>query len=130
MNNLIKFYRIQLILSVSLAVVIISQVYKNGTLDLILITLGVLLGTFFLDLDYFIHAYFLDPNSNFSHKLKDYVKNKNIVEALNYTIFHSNEIKNKTHFFSSETNKDMAYKEGIKNLELKLKILFSMLYNK
>ena len=77
-------------------VVLISQVYKNGSLDLILIILGCLIGTFFLDLDYFINAYLIDQDTEFSKLLRDYVKNKDFVGALNYIIYHANEIKNKT----------------------------------
>lgn len=96
MNNLFKFYRLQIIISISLVVVLISQVYKTGWVDLSLIVLGGILGTFFLDLDYFIHAYFLDPSDNFSRMLRDYIKQKDFIGALNYNIFHGNDIKNKT----------------------------------
>jgi len=96
MGNLFKFYRLQFILSLSLTVVLISQVYKSGYLELSLIILGCLLGTFFLDLDYFIHAYMIDQDSEFSKLLRDYIKHKDFVGALNYTLFHANEIRNKT----------------------------------
>lgn len=96
MNNLFKFYRLQIILSLSLMIVLISQVFKSGYLELSLIALGCILGTFFLDLDYFINAYMIDQDSDFSKLLRDYVKNKDIIGALNYTLFHPNEIKNKT----------------------------------
>jgi hypothetical protein len=96
MNTIFKYYRLQIIISISLTVVLISQVFKNGYLDLSLIVLGTLLGTFFLDLDYFIQAYFIDPESEFSRLLKDYVKHKDVVGALNYIIYHSNDVKNKT----------------------------------
>jgi hypothetical protein len=96
MSNLFKFYRLQLIISISLTVVLISQVYRNGYLELSLIILGCLLGTFFLDLDYFISAYLIDTDTDFSRMLKDYIKNKDYSGAFNYIIYHSNEIKNKT----------------------------------
>jgi len=95
-SDLIKFYRTQVILSASLFVVIFSQVWGTDILTAILILLGCLLGTFFLDLDYFIYAYFLNPDDFFSHKIKDFVKSKDFAGALNYTIHHSNDIKNKT----------------------------------
>ena len=96
MTNLFRYYRLQIIISLSLMVVLISQVYKNGILELILIALGCIIGTFFLDLDYFISAYFLDTDTEFSKLLRDYVKNKDFIGALNYIIYHSNDIKNKT----------------------------------
>lgn len=95
-NNLFKFYRIPFIISASLAVVLISQVYKGGNLELALIILGAISGMFFLDLDYFLHAYLLEPEDNFSKMLKDYIKQKDLVGAFNYIIFHADEVQNKT----------------------------------
>lgn len=95
-NNLLKFYRIPFILSVSLAVVLISQVFRGGNLELFLLILGAISGMFFLDLDYFIHAYILEPEDNFSRMLRDYVKQKDLVGAFNYIIFHMDEVENKT----------------------------------
>lgn len=96
MSNLFKYYRLPIILSISLTVVLISQVFRNGYLELTLIFLGCLLGTFFLDLDYFINAYLLDTDSEFSKLLRDYVKQKDYTGALNYIIHHADEVKNKT----------------------------------
>jgi len=96
MNNLFRYYRLQIVISLSLMVVLISQVYRNGYLELLLIVFGCLLGTFFLDLDYFINAYLIDSETEFAKLLKDYVKNKDFLGAFNYTIYHANEIKNKT----------------------------------
>jgi hypothetical protein len=73
-----------------------SQVWNGGFFLGLLIFLGALAGTFFLDLDYFIHAYFIKPEDPFSTQLRDYVKSKDIIGALNYIIFHGNDIKNKT----------------------------------
>ena len=95
-NNLFKFYRIPFIISASLAVVLLSQIYRGGTLELILIVLGAISGMFFLDLDYFIHAYILEPEDNFSKMFRDYIKQKDLVGAFNYIIFHSDEVENKT----------------------------------
>lgn len=96
MTNLFRYYRLQLIISLSLMVVLISQVYRNGFLELFLIALGCILGTFFLDLDYFISAYMIDTDTDFAKLIKDYVNNKDFLGALNYIIYHSNDIKNKT----------------------------------
>ena len=95
-SNLFKFYRIPVILSISLAVVLISQVFKGSTFNLILLVLGCLLGTFFLDLDYFLHTYILEPHDHFSGLLKDYIRSKDISGAFNYILFHSDEVENKT----------------------------------
>lgn len=95
-SNLFKYYRIPIILSISLAVVLISQVFKGSQINLVWLILGSLLGTFFLDLDYFLHSYVLEPDDQFSHMLKDFIKHKDYAGAFNYILFHSDEIENKT----------------------------------
>jgi len=95
-GTLIQFYRIPFILSLSMGVVILSTNFRGGTLDIILIFLGAFLGMFFLDLDYFLHSYILEPEDNFSKLLRDYIKSKDFIGALNYIIYHADEVENKT----------------------------------
>ncbi len=91
-----QFYRIPFILSISLAVVLISTNFKGTTLDIFLIFLASILGMFFLDLDYFLNAYILEPEENFSKLLRDYIKSKDISGAFSYIIYHADEVENKT----------------------------------
>ncbi len=95
-GSLIQFYRIPLILSLSMGVVILSTNFRGGILDIVLLFLGVLLGMIFLDLDYFLHSYVLEPEENFSKLLRDYVRSKDFSGAFNYIIYHADEVENKT----------------------------------
>ena len=95
-GTILKFYRIPLILSLSLGVVLLSTNFKGTTLDIIFLFLGVLLGMFFLDLDYFLSAYILEPEDNFSKLLRDYIRSKDFSGAVNYIIYHADEVENKT----------------------------------
>jgi len=71
-----QFYRIPLILGISLGVVIFSTSFKGNITDAILIFLGAILGIFMLDLDYILQAYILEPEDNFSKLFRDYIKSK------------------------------------------------------
>jgi hypothetical protein len=95
-GTIFQFYRIPFILSISLGVVILSTNFKGTYFDIALICIGVILGMFFLDLDYFLNAYILEPEDNFSKLLRDYVRSKDISGALNYIIYHADEVENKT----------------------------------
>jgi hypothetical protein len=92
----LKFYRIPLILSISLGVVILSTNFRGTNFDIFLIFLGCILGMFVLDLDYFLQAYILEPDENFSKLLRDYIKSKDFFGALDYIIYHADEVENKT----------------------------------
>lgn len=92
----LQFYRIPLILSISLGVVILSTNFKGSNFDIFLIFLGTFLGIFMLDLDYFLQAYILEPDDNFSKLLRDYIKSKDFGGALDYIIYHADEVDSKT----------------------------------
>lgn len=99
-----KYYRIPLILAISLSLVIIT--YKSNILlesadtisylNILGIFVGAILGIFILDLDYFIHAYLLEPKKEVSTLLKTYISDKDIMGAFNYIILHSDRFENKT----------------------------------
>ena len=65
-------------------------------LNIILIFLGSLFGTFVLDLDYIIHAYFVDPVSEFSTMVRGYVKHRDIRNFLAYAHLHADNVADKT----------------------------------
>jgi len=95
-NAFFQFYRIPFILAISLGVVILSTNFRGTSFDIFLLFLGVIFGMFFLDLDYFLQAYILEPEDNFSKLLRDYIKSKDIPGAFNYIIYHADEVENKT----------------------------------
>ena len=97
MNNaFFKFNRIPFLLSISLGVVILSTNFRGDVFQIALLFLGCILGMFLLDLDYFLQAYILEPEENFSKLLRDYIKSKDYLGAFNYIIYHADEVQNKT----------------------------------
>jgi heme/copper-type cytochrome/quinol oxidase subunit 4 len=73
LKQLLSLYKISLILSVALAILLISFTVETRPLQIAVIVLGSLLGSIVLDLDYFLHAYLLEPDADFSLNLKAYV---------------------------------------------------------
>lgn len=89
-------YRIALLLSVTLAIVLTALRVERHVLNIIFIFLGSLAGTFVLDLDYVIHAYFVDPASEFSTMVRTYIKHRDIRNVLAYSHLHANQVPEKT----------------------------------
>lgn len=91
-----NIYKIQLLVTLTLIIVIVSlKVFK--TPQVIFVTsLGALLGTFFLELDYFVYAYFLEPDKTFSKTLRGFMQHKNLPGAINHIFYNKDEVKEKT----------------------------------
>jgi len=89
-------YKTQLFISIILSIVLIALKVTTQPVQIGLIVLGALLGTFVLDMDYFIHAYFLEPTSDFSKTLTGFMKHGDLGNALSYVYYHRDEIKDKT----------------------------------
>ena len=95
-KSLLSLYKIPLVISISLSIFLISYTVETRPLQIAVIILGSLLGSLVLDLDYFLHAYFLEPDSDFSINLKTYILHKDIKGALTYLNTHKDEVKEKT----------------------------------
>lgn len=95
-KKLWNFYKIPLLISLTLAIVLIGIKVEREVLGITLIVLGSLIGTFFLDLDYFIWAFFLEPASDFSKTLAAYTKHADFINIVNHIYYHKNELQEKT----------------------------------
>ena len=89
-------YKIQILVTVALIIVIISTNVVRSPLAVFLIVLGALLGTFVLDLDYVVYAFFLEPEKPFSVNLKGFIEHKDLSGALNHIYYNKEEVKEKT----------------------------------
>src|SRR3989304_4124190 len=84
-------YKTQLFISIILSIVLIALKVTTQPVQIGLIVLGTLLGTFILDLDYFIHAYFLEPTSDFSKTLTGFM----ITFSIAVSIFFASKLAKK-----------------------------------
>ena len=91
-----EIYKIQLFVSLTLVIALIATNIINRPTYNALIILGVFFGTFFLDLDYVVYAYFLDPEKSFSKTLRGFVEHKDLSGALNHIYYNKKEVKEKT----------------------------------
>ena len=89
-------YKIQMLVSIALTIVIVSTNVIKTPLTMFLTALGAVLGTFLLELDYFVYAYFLEPEKSFSTTLRGFVEHRDFSGALNHIYYNKEEVKDKT----------------------------------
>jgi len=96
MRMFISLYKIQLLVSLTVAVSLIALAVITKPLLIGLVIFGSFLGTFILDLDYIIYSYFMEPTKNFSKTLTAFIKHKDLNNALKYIEFNKTDVKDKT----------------------------------
>lgn len=96
LSKIVKLYKTPLILSVTLAIVLLAIRVERNIDGIVFIFLGSIIGTFFLDIDYFIHTYFIEPTSQFSKMVAGYVKDRDIIGAFEYIYHHKNDLNEKS----------------------------------
>ncbi len=89
-------YKTPLIVSITLFIVLMALTGTQNVVEGSELFLGVLLGTFVLDLDYIIYAFLTDPDTEFSQNLRSFIKHKDVSNTLNYIGFHKDEVTEKT----------------------------------
>lgn len=95
LKKFLDFYKFPILLSIFVSVAIIALTVQKNPLQITFIILGSLIGAFFLDLDYVLHAYFLEPEDEFSKNFQGFVKHKDIKGLASYVHYHRNDIKEK-----------------------------------
>lgn len=95
-KNFLKLYSVQLLLSFALAVVLTAVSLEREFVNVVFIMLGCILGTFFIDLDYVLHAYLLAPKSQEASLVKDYLKHFDLSGFFMYAHSHKADFPEKT----------------------------------
>ena len=92
----LRFYKTPLLLSITAAVVITALNVERNPIAILMIFAGSLLGTFVLDIDYILQAFFIEPVAPNSGLIKDYIRQKDLYGFAEFVQTHKDEIKNKT----------------------------------
>jgi len=95
-KKLFELYKVPLLISITLTIIFIALKLETQPIGFAYITLGTLLGTFFLDLDYLMYAFFLEPEADFSKTLAGFIRHKDFVNAFSYIYYHRDDIPDKT----------------------------------
>ena len=76
-GKILSTYKLNLLISLTLSIVIIALRVEKNPVNIGLIVLGALIGSFVLKLEYFMYAYWNEPNASFSESFKEFIKAKN-----------------------------------------------------
>lgn len=95
-KTLVKTYKTPLLVSLTLGIVLVAVRSASNPLEIATIFLACSLGTFLLDLDYIIYAFFLEPRQEFSRTLAAFIRHGDIKNTFSYIHYHKNDIDQKT----------------------------------
>lgn len=90
------FYKVPFLISLTVAMVLIAIIVARAPIEIAGILIGSFIGTFFLDIEYFLSAYLFEPQTPFSQTLMGFVKHKDFLNAVAYINYHKDEIKDKS----------------------------------
>ncbi len=96
LKKLLAFYKVPLLISTVLVIVLIALNPFNSPLYFAQIFFGAFLGTFFLDIEFFLHAYIFEPEADFSKTLLGFTKHGDLINAFLFINYHKDEIKEKS----------------------------------
>ena len=96
MKNIISIYKIPLLISLTLAVILTALPVLKEPITIGIVFFSSIVGTFILDLDYIIHAYFIEPEKDFSKTLRAYIKHKDTINAVKHVSLHKSDVEDKT----------------------------------
>lgn len=96
LKKLLSLYKIPLLISAVLSVVLVALNPSKPVSDITQIFIGAFIGTFFLDIEYFLYAYLFEPQADFSKTLLGFIKHGDVPNALLYLNYHKDEIKEKS----------------------------------
>lgn len=90
-KSVLAIYKIPLLISLTLVIAMLALGGIRKPLDIAEIAVAGFLGMFVLDMEYFLNAYFLEPNSDFSKTLVSFVKHSDWNNAFKYIYYHKDE---------------------------------------
>ena len=96
LKKVVELYKFPLLLTVFVSIAILALTVQKDPIQIAFIILGAIAGAFFLDLDYIIHAYFLEPESDFGKSVQGFIHHKDFKGLANYIYYHKNDLKEKT----------------------------------
>lgn len=95
-KTVVSYIKFPLLISAVLAIVLFAVTSIRLPIQATQILLGVLLGTFILDLEYILYAYALEPDKEFSKTLIGFVKHRDLTNVINHIKYHKDEVEDKS----------------------------------
>lgn len=95
LKKIVSIYIMPLLTSTVVAMAILALRVSQNPIEISLILLGAFISVFVLDLDYFLYAYFIETDSDFSRNLRAYFSHRDFSGGLAYLASHKDYIEDK-----------------------------------
>ncbi len=95
-GTILSTYKLKILVSITLSIVLIALRVEKAPINIIAACVGALLGTFMLELEYIIAAYWTDPDSEFSPNFRELISQGNYATAIIYARKHGYSLKQRT----------------------------------
>lgn len=94
--TVLSTYKLKILVSITLSIVLIALRVEKQPLNIIATCVGTLLGTFVLELEYIVAAYWTDPDAEFSPNFRELISQANYSAAIIYARKHGLSLKQRT----------------------------------
>ena len=74
-KKILTYYKIPLLVSLTLGITILAMSVARKPFDIAQVFVGVLLGTFLLDLEFILYPYIFEPKTEYAKTIFGYIKN-------------------------------------------------------
>jgi hypothetical protein len=95
-KKIFTYYKLPLLISITLGIMVVALGVVKKPLEISEIVVGVLMGTFVLDLEYILYSYMFEPTSNFAVSIFGYIKSKDIGGLIAFINEHRDDVKEKS----------------------------------
>lgn len=92
-KKVFSIYKLPVTISITLSILLIALGTVRAPLEIAAIVAGTLLGTFILDFEYVLDAFFLEPKKDFSRTLASFIKHSDLANAIKHIYYHKDEFK-------------------------------------
>jgi len=89
LKQLLQKHSLNLLLALVLFILILALRLETHPINILWILVGCLLGSFLLDLDYYLFAFLVEPSHHFSIRVKEFFNQKNLVGMVAYVSTHT-----------------------------------------
>ncbi|HOS88500.1 MAG TPA: hypothetical protein PLM44_00345 [bacterium] len=95
-KKLLNYYTTPLLVSATLGVIILAMTVAKQPIEIIEIIIGIILGTFVLDIEFILYPYMFEPNSDFAKNIFGYTKSKDFKGLISFINEHRDGLKEKS----------------------------------
>ena len=95
-KKILTYYKIPLLISATVGITVAALGVARNAIDIVEIVVGVVFGTFLLDMEFILYPYLFEPKTDFAKSVFAYMKHKDYAGLIGFINEHKNEIEDKS----------------------------------